>query len=92
MILGIYAILGVFLVIASRNPLAHRCLNWFTVWSSIAHGGIMGSVSGQFAEHGRHVSGDVLALFVVAIGLVVLTPGGATFKSSLMFVPRSLKA
>jgi len=31
MILGIYATLGVFLVIASRNPAAHRSLIWFTV-------------------------------------------------------------
>jgi hypothetical protein len=34
MILGIYATLGVFLIIASRNPLAHRSLIWFTVWPS----------------------------------------------------------
>ena len=41
MITGIYATLGVFLLIASRDPLAHRSLIWFTVWSSIVHGGIM---------------------------------------------------
>jgi hypothetical protein len=41
MILGIYATLGVFLILASRNPLAHRSLIWFTVWSSVVHGGIM---------------------------------------------------
>jgi Family of unknown function (DUF6632) len=41
MILGIYATLGVFLIVASRNPLAHRSLIWFTVWSSVVHGGIM---------------------------------------------------
>ena len=35
MILGIYATLGVFLIIASRNPLAHRSLIGFTVWSSV---------------------------------------------------------
>src|SRR5215831_17229064 len=41
MILGIYFTLGVFLLIASRDPLAHRSLIWFTVWSSVAHGAIM---------------------------------------------------
>ena len=41
MILGIYATLGVFLLIASRNPLENRSLIWFTVWSSVVHGGIM---------------------------------------------------
>ena len=41
MILGVYATLGVFLLIASRNPLRHRSLIWFTVWSSVVHAGIM---------------------------------------------------
>ena len=36
MILGIYATLGVFLVIAARNPLSNLSLIWFTVWSSLA--------------------------------------------------------
>src|SRR4030095_6618306 len=42
MILGIYLTLGVFLIIASRNPLEHLSLIWFTVWSSIVHGGGLG--------------------------------------------------
>src|SRR6185437_11578416 len=41
MILGIYATLGVFLLMASRDPLANRSLIWFAVWSSAVHGGIM---------------------------------------------------
>lgn len=41
MIMGMYATLGVFLVLAARDPLAHASLIWFTVWSSIVHGGIM---------------------------------------------------
>ena len=41
MILGVYATLGVFLLVASRNPLAHLSLIWFTVWSSVVHAGIM---------------------------------------------------
>ena len=41
MIIGIYATLGVFLFFAARDPLGHRSLIWFTVWSSVVHGGIM---------------------------------------------------
>src|SRR5215467_15474302 len=41
MILGVYATLGVFLLLASRNPLAHRSLIWFTVWSRVVHATIM---------------------------------------------------
>jgi len=76
MIMGVYATLGVFLIIAARNPLAHLSLIWFTVWSSIVHGAIMTVQS--FADpmdHG-HLIGDVPALFVVAGVLGVLTPRG----------------
>jgi hypothetical protein len=77
MILGIYATLGVFLVIASRNPLAHKSLIWFTVWSSIVHGGIMAVQSVTNTQYMGHLWGDVLALFVVAVVLAVFTPRGA---------------
>jgi hypothetical protein len=77
MILGIYATLGVFLVIASRNPLAHQSLIWFTVWSSIVHAGIMAAQSVANTQYMGHLWGDVLALFVVAIVLAVFAPRGA---------------
>lgn len=41
MMVGIYATLGVFLLRASRDPLKHLSLIWFTVWSSVVHGAIM---------------------------------------------------
>ena len=81
MILGIYATLGVFLVIASRNPLAHRSLIWFTVWSSIVHGGIMAAQSLADTRHVGHLWGDVLALFVVAAVLGLLMPRGAGIRN-----------
>jgi hypothetical protein len=77
MILGIYATLGVFLLLASRNPLAHLSLIWFTVWSSVVHGGIMAVQSIANSEHMGHLWGDVLALFLVAVVLAILTPRGA---------------
>jgi len=74
MILGIYATLGVFLMIASRDPMAHRSLIWFTVWSSIVHGVIMAAQSVANPQHIGHLWGDVLALIGVAAVLAVLTP------------------
>jgi hypothetical protein len=82
MILGIYATLGVFLLVASRNPLAHLSLIWFTVWSSVVHGGIMAVQSVANPEHMGHLRGDVLALLVVAAVLAVLTPRGAAAKAA----------
>lgn len=74
MILGIYATLGVFLLMASRDPLANRSLIWFTVWSSVVHGGIMAAQSIVYSEHVGHLLGDVPALLLIAVVLAVLTP------------------
>jgi hypothetical protein len=74
MIIGIYATLGVFLILAARNPLANLSLIWFTVWSSIVHGGIMLVQSFSGEHHMGHLWGDVLALFLIAGGLAILTP------------------
>jgi hypothetical protein len=74
MILGVYATLGVFLLIASRDPLANLSLIWFTIWSSIVHAAIMGAQSLANPEHIGHLWGDVPALFVVAGVLAFLTP------------------
>ena len=82
MILGIYATLGVFLMIASRDPMAHRSLIWFTVWSSIVHGGIMGIQAVANTRHIGHLYGDVAALLAVALVLAVLTPRSATVMKS----------
>jgi hypothetical protein len=77
MILGIYATLGIFLLLASRNPLKNLSLIWFTVWSSVAHGVIMAAQSVVYPEHRGHLFGDVPALLLIAIVLTVLTPRGA---------------
>jgi hypothetical protein len=74
MILGIYATLGIFLLLASRNPAAHRSLIAFTAWSSLVHGGIMAVQAFRNpGEHG-HLLGDVPALLIVWAALVVLAP------------------
>ena len=73
MILGVYATLGVFLLLAAREPLRNLSLIWFTVWSSIVHGGIMAIQALQFPEHRGHLYGDVPALLLVALVLAVLT-------------------
>ena len=77
MILGVYATLGVFLLIASRNPLAHLSLIWFTVWSSVVHAAIMAVQALTNPEQIGHLWGDVPALLVVAAVLALLTPRGA---------------
>lgn len=74
MILSIYATLGIFLMLAARNPLEHRSLIWFTVWSSVAHGAVMAWQSFHGEHNMGHLMGDVPALFIVAAVLAYLTP------------------
>ena len=72
MMMGVYATLGVFLIRAAKDPLAHASLIWFTIASSIVHGGIM-FVQAVIDETDRiNLLGDVPALFLVAIVLWVL--------------------
>ena len=78
MIAGVYAVLGVFLIAAARNPGANRSLISFTIWSSVVHAGIMGvQAMGDQQEYG-HLVGDVPALLLVAAVLWYLLPGKST--------------
>jgi hypothetical protein len=72
MIVGVYVTLGVFLILAARDPQANRSLIWFTVWSSIVHAAIMGIQSLQMEMHFGHLFGDVPALLIGAIVLAAL--------------------
>jgi hypothetical protein len=81
MILGIYATLGVFLLRAARQPLAHLSLIWFTVWSSVVHGAIMGVQAMAGAHDHGHLIGDVPALLIVAVALAVLAPRPTSSRS-----------
>ena len=74
MILVIYATLGVFLLIASRQPRQHLSLIWFTVWSSAAHAVIMTIQALENPMERGHLLGDVPALLLVAVVLAALTP------------------
>ena len=77
MIMGVYATLGVFLILAAKNPLAHASLIWFTVWSSIVHGGIMLGQAIVDETDRTNLLGDVPALFLVAIVLWYFMPNKA---------------
>lgn len=64
-----YATLGVFLILASRNPAAHQSLIGFTIWSSVVHAVIMAvQAIGDDQERG-HLVGDVPALLLIAVVL-----------------------
>ena len=79
MIIAIYATLGVFLLIAARNPHQHLALVSFGIWSSIVHGAVMAVQSAQNPMHVHLLYGDVTALFVIAAVLTFLSPQAFRF-------------
>jgi hypothetical protein len=74
MIIGVYVTLGVFVLLASRDPLRHLSLIWFTAWSSLVHGGIMLVQALRDPLERANLVGDIPALLLVGIGLIALTP------------------
>ena len=74
MIMAVYATLGVFLLLAARDPAANKSIIWFTVWSSVAHGAVMAYQSFTDAGERGHLIADVPALFIIAVVLGVLMP------------------
>jgi FtsH-binding integral membrane protein len=75
MMLSIYVTLGVFLLLAVRNPFAHRSLIAFTAWSSFAHGAVMAVQASRHnvGERGDFLGG-VLLFGIVGLALIVLAP------------------
>jgi hypothetical protein len=75
MIVGVYATLGIFLILAARDPAANRSLILFTIWSSLVHAAIMAvQAMGDPMQKG-HMLGDVPALVLVALVLGALLYG-----------------
>ncbi len=78
MIVGVYAVLGVFLIISAKNPSEHRSLISFTVWSSLVHALIMAAQALSDPNETGHLVGDVPALLLVAAVLGYLGPRKAS--------------
>lgn len=74
MIIVVYATLGVFLLMAARDPEENRSLISFTIWSSVVHGGTMLAQALSDPMERGHLLGDVPALFLIAIVLAALMP------------------
>ena len=82
MIVGLYATLGLFLLVAARRPEAHLSLIWFAVFSSAVHAGIMVVQALSATHHRGHLWGDVPALLLVAVVLAVLVRAAGLTHSS----------
>ena len=74
MMLSVYVTLGVFVLLAARNPSANRSLIAFTAWSSLAHAAVMVVQSFQMASERVHLLIGVALLAVIGLALIMLAP------------------
>jgi succinate-acetate transporter protein len=73
MMLSLYVTLGIFLLLAVRNPSANRSLIAFTAWSSFAHAAVMAVQAYQKIIERGELPG-VAALVVIGVALIALAP------------------
>jgi hypothetical protein len=73
MMLSLYVTLGIFLLLAVRNPSANRSLIAFTAWSSFAHAALM-AVQAFRNMIARGELLGVAVLIVIGVALIVLAP------------------
>ena len=74
MMLSVYVTLGIFLLLAARNPSANRSLIAFTAWSSFAHAALMAVQAFRNLIPRGELLG-VAALVIIGVALIALAPG-----------------
>jgi drug/metabolite transporter superfamily protein YnfA len=73
MMLSLYVTLGIFLLLAARNPSAHRSLIAFTAWSSFVHATLMaGQAFANLIARGELIGSAVLV--IIGVALIALAP------------------
>jgi len=78
-----YATLGVFLVLAARNPSANRSLIAFTVWSSVAHAAVMALMAIQLPNKRGELLAGVAVTALPAVLLFVLARSSARSEGAV---------
>ena len=74
MMLSLYATLGVFLLLAARNPSANRSVIAFAAWSSFAHGAVMAAMAVHLPNQRGGLLIAAAVLGVIGAVLIVLAP------------------
>ena len=75
MMMGLYFALGIFLLIAVRNPAAHRSLIAFAAWSSFAHAAVMSVLAFETPSDRAGFLAGSAVLAAIGVALIALAPG-----------------
>ena len=77
MMMSLYTTLGVFLLLAARDPSEHRSLIAFTAWSSFAHAAVMSfQAFRNLVARGELIGSAVLV--IIGVALIALAPAKQT--------------
>jgi hypothetical protein len=82
MMLSLDVALGIFLLIAVRNPSAHRSLIAFAAWSSFAHAVAMSILGLEIASQRVGFLVGSAVLVVIGVALIALAPAKSVERVS----------
>jgi hypothetical protein len=89
MMMSLYVTLGIFLLIAVRNPPANRSLIAFTAWSSVAHAALMSfQAFRNLVARGELIGSAVLV--IIGVTLIALAPPKQTVERASTIVAQGL--
>ena len=93
MMMSLYVTLGIFLLLAARNPAASRSVIAFAAWSSFAHAAVMAVMAVHLPNERRGLLGAGALFTIIGAALIVLAPakeptGDGTIQSSPVASPR----
>ena len=74
MMLSLYVTLGIFLLVATRNPSENRSVIGFAAWSSFAHGAVMAVMSAHLPNERRELLIGAAVFGAIGAALIVLAP------------------
>ncbi len=74
MMLSLYVTLGIFLLVAARDPSEHRSVIAFAAWSSFAHGAVMAVMSVHLPNERRELLIGAAVFGAIGAALIVLAP------------------
>jgi hypothetical protein len=82
MMLSLYFALGIFLLMAARNPSANRSLIAFAAWSSFPHAAVMAVMAVHNASEREGLLGGVAVLVIIGVALIALAPAQSVERAS----------
>ena len=74
MMLSLYFTLGIFLLLAARNPSAHRSLIAYAGWANIAHAAVMALMAIHPASDRKGLLAAAAMFSPIGVALIALAP------------------